>query len=96
MGLFRAKARDVEAERWTGFNHRPKAAWLQRAMTDFTVSENLDGSASVRMARGNGTLVANKGDWIVKTHWGEVYACPADIFTQVYERGLYTLLDKGE
>jgi hypothetical protein len=87
MAKFRKKPVVIEAVRWTGENDRqildfgntgPSPLWGD----DFKI-ESL--GHSVHILTAEGTMRADRGDWIIRGVKGEFYPCKPDIFEATYE-----------
>jgi hypothetical protein len=76
----------VEAMRYTDETRDAVIAWLGNACQHTAVDEDGCGYdlANLRIHVPNGTLRADKGDWIVKDTDGGFYPCPARAFEQIY------------
>jgi hypothetical protein len=78
MGKYRKKPVVVEAIRFNGTNHVEVGQFLAGA--DFEPSI---GSIDIKTLEG--TMRADKGDWIIRGVKGELYPCKPDIFEATYE-----------
>jgi hypothetical protein len=78
MGKYRKKPVVVEAIRFNGTNHVEVAQFLAGA--DFEPSI---GSIDIKTLEG--TMRADRGDWIIRGVKGELYPCKPDIFEATYE-----------
>ena len=75
---FRKKPVVIEAVHWEGNN--------LSEIQQFYKSENILVGDQIRIVTLEGTMVADKGDWIVKGVKGEFYPCKPDIFEATYEQ----------
>jgi hypothetical protein len=78
MGKYRKKPVVVEAIRFNGTNHVEVGRFLAGA--DFEPSI---GSIDIKTLEG--TMRADRGDWIIRGVKGELYPCKPDIFEATYE-----------
>jgi len=79
---FRKKPVVIDAIQWTEEN------WEE--ISEFT---SVPGGREINTIKGpleiktlEGTMRANKGDWIIKGIQGELYPCKPDIFEKTYEK----------
>jgi hypothetical protein len=78
---FRKKPVVIEAVQWTGTNADEV---LGLALAQGSVRrERFGGGLAIDTLEG--TMRANKGDWIIKGVKGEFYPCKPDIFAATYE-----------
>lgn len=85
---FRKKPVVIEAFKWTGDEHQTDDPdWICAAMRDGRVYFADSGTSHVtlRITTMEGTMIANRGDWIIKGIKGEIYPCKPDIFDATYE-----------
>jgi hypothetical protein len=75
---FRKKPVVIEAVQWTGDN-------LSEIQRFYRPNEILIGDKIVIRTL-EGTMTADKGDWILKGIKGEYYPCKPDIFAETYEK----------
>ena len=80
MSLYRKKPAVIEARQYTGKNGVELLTWAHgvELEEDFTG----DGIAIKTL---EGTMRADRGDWIIKGIKGEFYPCKPDIFEATYE-----------
>lgn len=57
---------------------------------NFIQEKCIDGNVSCDLETLEGTMRANKGDYIIQGVKGEIYPCKADIFEMTYEKVEYT------
>ena len=80
MGLYRKKPVVIEAIRWTGANVDEVLGFIltkgeaRRGLNNVIYIDTLEG-----------TMAADKGDWVIKGVKGEFYPCKPDIFEATYE-----------
>ncbi len=80
MAKFRKKPIVIEAVQWTGANLSEIVSFAKSPKaTVFIASKEL----SIETLEG--TMVATKGDWIIRGVEGEIYPCNPNIFEQTYE-----------
>ena len=79
---FRKKPVVIEAVRWDGSNTAEVADFME---TSPAFSSDDKGSAWVDIHTPEGTMRADKGDWIIRGVKGEFYPCKPDIFAATYE-----------
>jgi len=78
--LFRKKPVEVEAFCWNGETLNKRPEWLQGPDVLY------DGHQGVLLIDTlEGTMTAQRGDWIIKGVVGEIYPCKPDIFAATYE-----------
>ena len=58
--------------------------WFMDRVTDNTIITHEDGTCDIKTLEG--TMRANKGDYIILGISGEVYPCKPDIFLKTYEK----------
>ncbi|KXT72386.1 Phage protein [Streptococcus sp. DD10] len=71
----------IEAIRFDGTNYEEVKSFIGQS----TLCSNL----SVVIPTLEGNMVAQKGDYIIKSVHGEFYPCKPDIFTETYEEVEY-------
>ena len=82
MGKFRKKPVVIDAVRWTGENMEEISAFYIGA--EFNVGPGvIVPECFIRTLEG--TMIARKGDWIIKGVSEEFYPCKPDIFAATYE-----------
>jgi len=77
MARFRKRPVEVEAWRNDEENDAELPSWLD------TVETGPDGVLIIRTLEG--TMRANRGDWIIRGVAGEIYPCKPEIFEKTYE-----------
>ena len=84
MAKFRKKPVVIEAFRWTGGpDQEEDPPWIVEAMKRGDVY--IGNVNTLRIKTMEGTMTANRGDWIIKGVKGELYPCKPDIFAATYE-----------
>lgn len=80
MAKYRKKPVVIEAEQYDGRNGIKLLAWIggRELEEDFT-------GDCIEIKTLEGTMRADKGDWIIKGVKGEFYLCKPDIFAATYE-----------
>jgi len=79
---FRKKPVVIDAMQYDGSNHMALTLWAG----EFGVSVDWDISgAQINIHTLEGTMLADKGDWIIRGVKGEFYPCKPDIFAATYE-----------
>lgn len=81
MAKYRKKPIIVEAFRFQIDRFTPD--WFMDRVTNNTIITYEDGTCDVKTLEG--TMKANKGDYIILGVNGEVYPCKPDIFEKTYE-----------
>ena len=76
---FRKKPIVIEAVQWTGKNIKEMFDFA-----DWVISIS-DREKTIEIKTLEGTMMANKGDWIIKGVQDEFYPCKPDIFNITYE-----------
>ncbi|VIF97035.1 gp9 [Clostridioides difficile] len=89
MARFVKKAIEVEAFR-LGYDTLPKWFIENDRVCNFMEEKCINGHVSCDLKTLEGTMRANKGDYIIQGVKGEVYPCKADIFEMTYEKVEYT------
>lgn len=87
MSKFRKKPVVIEARQYDGSNGGLLIAWMARTI-DAAASETIDawiGDAYLEIKTLEGTMRADKGDWIIRGVKGEFYPCKPDIFAATYD-----------
>lgn len=85
--LYRKKPVVIEAVQLNDFGGeatRILPRWVMQAVMNKTLELWTDGRASIQTLEG--TMIAEKDDWIIKGVKGELYACKPDIFEATYEK----------
>ena len=85
MAKFKKKAVEVEAFK-LGYDVEPKWFIENDRVCNFMQEKCINGHISCDLKTLEGTMRANKGDYIIK---GEIYPCKADIFEMTYEKVEY-------
>ena len=88
MARFRKKPVVIEAFKWTAdVTQTEDPDWIIEALKDGSVEIVNDGTRNVQLAISTleGTMIASRGDYIIKGVQGEIYPCKPDIFEQTYE-----------
>ncbi|HBF6108715.1 TPA: hypothetical protein KQF10_002325 [Clostridioides difficile] len=89
MARFVKKAVEVEAFR-LGYDTLPKWFIENDRVCNFMEEKCINGHVSCDLKTLEGTMRANKGDYIIQGVKGEIYPCKADIFEMTYEKVEYT------
>jgi len=84
MPKFRKKPVVIEAVQWTGTNRLEVARFIKNDALTIDDPLLLPGNA-VLIETLEGTMRADKADWIIRGVKGEVYPCKPDIFAATYE-----------
>lgn len=71
---------EIEAARYMIDEYLPD--WFMDRVTDNTIIIHEDGTCDIKTLEG--TMKANKGDYIIKGIKGEIYPCKPDIFKSTY------------
>ena len=84
MKKYRKKPVIVDAIQWTGSNKNEVYKWEKSCGGEamLVVREDM---GFVYVHTLEGSMKANKNDWIIKGVKGEFYPCKPDIFEQTYE-----------
>ena len=77
---FRKKPIVIDAEQYNGLNGTQLLGWIN----GIELEEDFFGSY-IEIKTLEGTMRADKGDWIIKGVKGEFYPCKPDIFAATYE-----------
>jgi hypothetical protein len=83
---YRKKPVVIDAFR-LGYDDHP--SWFTDAVGDTVVLHQIEphfASAAASIRTLEGTMRAERGDWIIKGVNGEIYPCKPDIFDKTYER----------
>lgn len=88
MARFVKKAIEVEAFR-LGYDTLPKWFIENDRVCNFMEEKCINGHVSCDLKTLEGTMRANKGDYIIQGVKGEIYPCKADIFEMTYEKVEY-------
>ncbi|EOY7170797.1 TPA: hypothetical protein ACKOO0_003736 [Clostridioides difficile] len=89
MAKFKKKPVEVEAFR-LGYDIEPEWFFENSRVCNFIQEKCIDGNVSCDLKTLEGTMRANKGDYIIQGVKGEIYPCKADIFEMTYEKVEYT------
>ncbi|MDI3039304.1 hypothetical protein QI924_18790 [Clostridioides difficile] len=89
MSKFKKKPVEVEAFR-LGYDIEPEWFFENSRVCNFIQEKCIDGNVSCDLKTLEGTMRANKGDYIIQGVKGEIYPCKADIFEMTYEKVEYT------
>lgn len=89
MARFVKKAVEVEAFR-LGYDTLPKWFIENDRVCNFIQEKCIGGNVSCDLETLEGTMRANKGDYIIQGIKGEIYPCKADIFEMTYQKVEYT------
>lgn len=87
MAKYRKKPVVIEAVQWNG---EPNL-WSDREKNKLIIDEYEEGNILIKsneelkVITKEGTMTANKGDYIIKGVQGEVYPCKPDIFEETYD-----------
>lgn len=86
MSHFRKKPVVIEAFCWTGGPDQTEdPIWIVEAIEAGTVFFCPDPGGRLHISTLEGTMTADKGDWIIKGVKGEIYACKPEIFEATYD-----------
>jgi hypothetical protein len=80
MPQYRKKPVVIEARQYTGTNGTQLLGWVGGV----ELAEDFTGD-SIEIKTLEGTMRADKGDWIIQGVKGEFYPCKPDIFAATYE-----------
>ncbi|MDN9182206.1 hypothetical protein KLJ11_15875 [Clostridioides difficile] len=89
MAKFKKKPVEVEAFR-LGYDIEPEWFFQNSRVCNFIQEKCIDGNVSCDLKTLEGTMRANRGDYIIQGVKGEIYPCKADIFEMTYEKVEYT------
>ncbi|MCK3753358.1 hypothetical protein MZI78_18515 [Clostridioides difficile] len=89
MAKFKKKPVEVEAFR-LGYDIEPEWFFENSRVCNFIQEKCIDGNVSCDLKTLEGTMRANKGDYIIQGVKREIYPCKADIFEMTYEKVEYT------
>jgi hypothetical protein len=84
MTRYRKRPVVIEAIRWTGENMGEVAAIFSDGLESISPVGRSGKTLIIRTLEG--TMTANRGDWIIKGIHGEAYPCKPDIFEATYEK----------
>lgn len=87
MGKYRKKPVEITAFR-LGYDVEPKWFIENDRVCNFIQERRINGNVSCDLKTLEGTMRANKGDYIIQGVKGEIYPCKADIFEMTYEEVL--------
>lgn len=88
MSKYKKKPVIIEAFKWTGdINQTEEPDWIVRAIMNGTVFFPNKETEEVKLCINTleGTMTANRGDYIIQGINGELYPCKPDIFDKTYE-----------
>ncbi|EGT3685807.1 hypothetical protein [Clostridioides difficile] len=85
MTKFRKKPVEITAFR-LGYDVEPKWFIENDRVCNFIQEKCINGHVSCDLETLEGTMRANKGDYIIQGVKGEIYPCKADIFEMTYEK----------
>ncbi|SJQ21629.1 Uncharacterised protein [Clostridioides difficile] len=88
MAKFVKKPVEVEAFK-LGYDVEPKWFIENDRVCNFIKEKCINGHVSCDLETLEGTMRANKGDYIIQGVKGEIYPCKADIFEMTYEKVEY-------
>lgn len=88
MAKFVKKAVEVEAFK-LGYDVEPKWFIENDRAYNFIQEKCIGGNVSCDLETLEGTMRANKGDYIIQGVKGEIYPCKADIFEMTYQKVEY-------
>ena len=80
MGMYRKKPVVIEARQYDGSNGTKLLAWVGGSELEEGFTDDY-----IEIKTLEGTMRADKGDWIIKGVKGEFYPCKPDIFAATYE-----------
>ncbi|UWD47144.1 hypothetical protein NYR90_11365 [Clostridioides difficile] len=89
MAKFKKKPVEVEAFR-LGYDIEPEWFIGNSRVCNFMEEKCINGHVSCDLETLEGTMRANKGDYIIQGVKGEIYPCRADIFEMTYQKVEYT------
>ena len=72
----------VSAVKWWGDNFK-EIQKLEEEGSKRHIKQHKNGTLTIKTLEGN--IVAQEGDWIIKSVKGELYPCKPDIFKQTYQ-----------
>lgn len=78
---YRKKPVVIEAIQWTGENIKEISDFMGVSHISYELPSN-----KLSIITLEGTMIAKKGDFIIKGVEGEVYPCKPDIFAKTYEK----------
>ncbi|EGT3845482.1 hypothetical protein I5976_16960 [Clostridioides difficile] len=88
MAKFKKKPVEVEAFK-LGYDVEPKWFIENDRVCNFIQEKCIGGNVSCDLETLEGTMRANKGDYIIQGVKGEIYPCKADIFEMTYQKVEY-------
>lgn len=89
MAKFRKKPIVIEAFKWTADEKQEEdPEWMVEPINNGEVYFLDSGTPVVKMAIKTleGTMIADRGDWIIKGIKNELYPCKPDIFEATYDK----------
>ena len=85
MGTYRKLPVEIQAFR-LGYDDIPGWFRESKRVCTFIQERRIDGNVYCDLRTLEGTMRANKGDYIIQGVQGEVYPCREDIFNSTYEK----------
>lgn len=85
MGRFRKLPLEIEAWQFNGEERYAWPDWLKGHLTVVFRCDDRGNTALIEIPTLEGTMTADRGDWIIKGTAGEIYPCKPDIFVTIYE-----------
>lgn len=88
MAKFRKKPVVIEAFQWTGGpDQKEDPDWIMEALLSRVAWIENNGSEDItlKIKTLEGTMLAKRGDWIIKGVKNELYPCKPDIFEATYD-----------
>jgi hypothetical protein len=83
MARYRKRPVEVQAVQWTGNNMGEIASMFTADLKAISPMGRSGETLSIRTLEG--TMTAQRGDWIIRGVQGEPYPCKPDIFEATYE-----------
>ena len=84
MALYKKKPVIIEAVQWTGDNGTDIRTFFGN-IDDWGFTSGAGSTGQIFIKTLEGTMLASKGDYIIKGIRGEFYPCKPDIFEETYE-----------
>ena len=86
MSRFRKKPVEVEAWQFNGEDRPDWPNWVKgHPDTAIHYERERPQPLHISISTLEGTMIALRGDWIIKGTKGELYPCKPDIFADIYE-----------
>ncbi len=84
---YRKKPAVIEAVRFKRDNLQEIKGLFGEIVIEIEIEtpRGIDGVAKLSVKSPFGELKANEGDYIIKSHIGEIYPCQPDVFERTYE-----------